>query len=226
MKKLLNKVINIIYPPKCIFCQQLLGHDVSTHICDLCYSKLPFMKMEVMPTFQQTEDNYCNGVVSVFEYTGLVKESLIRFKFYNEPGYYKTYGGLIAERLDKLLDVDEYQLVMSVPLHKQREYSRGYNQAYLISRELSRRIKLRESSGIFKRTRHTQTQSLLDGQKRSLNVKGAFTVTKPEKIKRKSILLIDDILTTGSTLEECSRVLKEAGATRVTGAVVATGRRY
>ncbi len=226
MKKLLDKVINIIYPPKCIFCQQLLGHDVGAHICDLCYSKLPFMKMEVMPAFPQAEDNYCNGVVSVFEYAGLVKESLIRFKFYNEPGYYKTYGGLIADKLDKLSNINDYQLVMSVPLHKQREYSRGYNQAYLISRELSRKIKLRESSGIFKRTRYTESQSLLDRHKRAQNVKGAFTVTKPGKIKGKTILLVDDILTTGSTIEECSRVLKEAGATRVIAVVVATGRRY
>jgi competence protein ComFC len=226
MKQFLNKLINIIYPPKCIFCQELLGYDISVHICDLCYAQLQFMKMEVMPTFQNADDNYCDGVVSVFEYTGAVKESLIRFKFYNEPSYYKTYAKLIDDRLNKLLDIDDYQLVISVPLHRDREFSRGYNQARLISRELSRRLKIRERSGIFVRSRNTEAQSLLDRQKRSQNVKGAFMVTKPERVAGKSILLVDDILTTGFTLEECSRVLKAAGAVRVTGAVVATGRRY
>lgn len=226
MKKFLNKVINIIYPPKCIFCQKLLRYDTSIYICNSCYEKLPFLTMEIMPVFTSTKRSYCDGVVSVFEYTGVVKESLIRFKFYNEPSYYRTYARLIDERLNKLSGMNDYQLVMSVPLHKHREFFRGYNQAYLISRELSYRLKLRECSGIFRRNRHTETQSLLDKQKRGQNVRGAFTVTKPEKVAGKSILLVDDILTTGSTLEECSRVLKVAGAARVTAAVVATGRRY
>lgn len=223
--KLLNKIINIIYPPKCIFCQQVLSHDVAMQICSVCHSGLPFAQASFFATSQEDGGNYCDGAVSVFQYTGVVKESLIRFKFYNEPSYYRTYAKLIADKLVRMTEIKQYHMVMSVPLHKHKEFSRGYNQAYLISKELGRELRLPEGSKLLKRYRYTEAQSLLDKQKRSQNVKGAFTITTPVKVADKSILLVDDILTTGSTLEECSRVLKKAGAVKVTAVVVATGRK-
>lgn len=223
---LFDKLINIVYPAKCIFCQQLLNHNATLHICSGCFPKLPFTEETLLTTSQGGEKCYCDGAVSVFQYTGMVKGSLIRFKFYNKPGYYSTYARLMAHRLAKMTDIKKYDMVLSIPLHRQREFSRGYNQAFLISRALSRELKLPERSALIKRLIHTDTQSLLDKQNRNRNVKGAFIVAAPEKIKGKSILLVDDILTTGSTLEECGRMLKQAGAIKVTAAVVATGRKY
>lgn len=223
--KLFESILNLIYPPRCIFCQQLLDYSAVLHICSPCYTKLPFSESAIIRTSQEDEESYCDGAMSVFEYTGMVKESLIRFKFYNKPGYYRTYARLIADKLGKLTDIKGYDIVMSVPLHKHKEFIRGYNQAYLISKALSRFVKIRECSGALKRERYTESQSLLDRQRRNQNVKGAFSVRLPKKVKGKSILLVDDILTTGSTLEECSRVLKQAGAVKVFAVVVATGRK-
>lgn len=224
--KLFDKIIYSIYPLKCIFCQQLLSHDAVLHICGDCYAKLPFMEHAVIATSQEGEEGCCDGAVSVFHYTGMVKESLIRFKFYNKPSYYRTYARLISDRLSEIVGIKQYDMVMSVPLHRHKEFSRGYNQAYLISKALSRELGLPEASRLLRRYRYTETQSLLDRQKRRQNVKGAFDVLSPKKINGKSVLLIDDILTTGSTLEECSRVLKLAGAKKVNAAVVATGRKF
>lgn len=221
-----NKLVNVIFPPKCIFCQQLLGHDVTLHICEPCYKQLPFMGERSFYTSQDGENSSCDSAISIFEYTGKVKESLIRFKFHNKPGNYRTYARLMAERLRKMADTEQYDMVLSVPLHRKREFTRGYNQAFLISKALSRVLKMPECSGLLKRIRFTDTQSLLDKQKRHHNVKGAFGVTAPERIKGKAVLLVDDILTTGSTLDECARVLKQAGAIKVTAIVVATGRKY
>ncbi len=223
--KLFDRIINMIYPLKCIFCGKVLSYDAALHICSTCYCGLPFDKKELQATTQEDGYHYCDGAISVFEYTGVVKESLIRFKFYNEPSYYKTYAGLIAEKLKKIADIRQYDMVMSVPLHKHKKFSRGYNQAHLISKELGRELKLPERSGLIRRCRYTEAQSLLDKEKRRQNVKGAFTITSPERIAGKSILLVDDILTTGSTLEECGRVLKNAGAVKITAVVVATGRK-
>lgn len=223
---LFDMLVNVVYPPKCIFCQQLLSHDITCHICSTCYAKLPFAGEALLTTSQDGDKSNCDGAISVFQYTGMVKDSLIRFKFYSKPSYYKTYARLIAYRLTKMIDIMQYSMVMSVPLHKQRELSRGYNQAFLISRALGRELKLPERSHLMKRLRYTDTQSLLDKQKRHQNVKGAFIAAAPENIKGQSILLVDDILTTGSTIEECSRILKQAGALKVTAAVVATGRKY
>ena len=99
--KLFDKIINFIYPPRCIFCQQLLNHDAVLHICENCYGKLPFMEETIIPTSPEGEDGCCDGAISVFHYTGMVKESLIRFKFYSKPSYYRTYARLIADRLSK-----------------------------------------------------------------------------------------------------------------------------
>jgi ComF family protein len=178
-----------------------------------------------MTTTQDGEESWCDGAVSIFQYTGMVKESLIRFKFYNKPSYYRTYARLIADKLGKMTDIKRYDLVLSVPLHRHKEFSRGYNQAHLIAKALASELKLPERSGLLKRYRYTEAQSLLDKQKRNQNVKGAFTVTRPKRIEGKSVLLVDDILTTGSTLEECGRMLKQAGAQNVTAVVVATGRK-
>lgn len=223
--KAFDKIINFIYPPKCIFCQKLLSHDAVLHICNECYVKLKFSKNTIIRAWQEGDISYCDGAISVFEYTGIVKESLIRFKFYDKPSYYRTYARLIADKLDKVTNVRNYDMVMSVPLHRHREFSRGYNQAYLISKALSRIIKLPECSYVLKREKYTEAQSLLDRQRRNQNVRGAFTVVYPKKVSGKSVLLVDDILTTGSTLEECSRVLKLAGAVKVLAVVVATGRK-
>lgn len=223
--KLFEQIAGMIFPPKCIFCRQLLSYDAAIHICTDCYMKLPFRENALMTTTQDGEAGWCDGAVSIFQYTGMVKESLIRFKFYNKPSYYRTYARLLADKLGKTMDVGQYNLVLSVPLHKHREFSRGYNQAHLIARALARELKLPERSELLKRYRYTEAQSLLDKQTRNQNVKGAFTVTSPQRIEGKSILLVDDILTTGSTLEECGRMLKQAGARKVTAVVVATGRK-
>lgn len=218
-------VANIIFPAKCIFCGDMLQYDISLHICASCYQKLPFSVDKLLLVAQKAEDTYCDGAISLFQYTGMIKESLIRYKFYNKPHYYRTYARLLTKRIENLLDVKKYSMVLSVPLYKSREIERGYNQAFLISKALGKELELPECSKLIKRVRHTQPQSLLDNKKRSENVSGAFKVTIPEKIKGKSILLVDDILTTGFTLEEAGGTLKRAGAERVTGIVVATGRK-
>jgi len=223
--RLLDKLANMVYPAKCIFCRQLLNYDATLHICSSCYAKLPFAAETLLKTSQDNRASYCDGVISIFRYSGMVKESLIRFKFYNKPGYCRTYARLIAGRLAKMTDMTQYDIVLSVPLHRKRELSRGYNQASLISHFLSRELKLPECSGSLKRLKHTETQSLLDKQKRHDNIQGAFIVKAPENIKGKTILIVDDILTTGSTIEECSRMLKQAGAVKIIAAVVATGRK-
>lgn len=220
-----NNLANAVFPAKCTFCKQLMEYNTAVNICSTCHEKLPFMKGSLLAASQDNRTGFCDGVVSIFHYTGIVKESLIRFKFQNKPGYYRTYARLIAEKLAAMPDIMQYDMVLSVPLHRDRELVRGYNQALLISQFLSRELKIPEKSKLLKRLKHTEAQSLLDRQARHENVQGAFIVSAPEKVNGKSILLADDIMTTGSTLEECSRVLKQAGAVKIIAVVVATGRK-
>lgn len=138
--------------------------------------------------------------------------------------YYRVFARLLADKIKNTEELPNIDVILSVPLHKKKEQKRGYNQAYLITKELGRLLKTQEKSHVLKRIKNTESQSLLPKYKRQSNVKGAFLVVYPSQIEGKNVLLVDDIITTGSTLNECSRILKEAGAKNVFVAVLATGR--
>lgn len=189
--------------------------------------------MKKIPRVDEAFDNIyskqvhgcCDRVVCVSRYSGIIKDSLIRYKFFDKSCYYRALAGLMADKISNLNAQGGFDMIIGVPLHKNKESIRGYNQAVLISRELSRRTGIPEKSKLLTRVRNTESQSLLAKNERFHNVKDAFMVNNPEAVKDKRIILVDDILTTGNTLGECSRVLKEAGAKVVAGAVIATGRR-
>lgn len=221
-----DKLVCILFPPRCIFCGGLLEPGNVLQICSECYLKIPFAAEKIVRTGASEPHSGCDGTICVCEYSGIVRESLIRFKFYSKPGYYRTFARLISDRMTRLAGVGKFDMVVSVPLHKQREFSRGYNQAYLISKALGRDLILPERSYLLKRHKNTDTQSLLKRSERRRNVTDAFYVAVPDEVKGRSILLVDDIMTTGFTLDECARMLKEAGAVSVIAAVVASGRKF
>jgi competence protein ComFC len=196
------------------------------HICSKCYKEIPFTGENFIRTEGTSDNTGCDGAICVCHYSGIIKDSLIRFKFFNKPGYYRTFAKLLSGRILKVTDNKKFDIIISVPLHKSKELSRGYNQAYLISKALSREINIPEFSYLLERSRSTDAQSLLGKGSRKENVRGAFRVTDKDKVKDKSVLIVDDIMTTGCTVDECSRMLKYAGAKSVIAAVVASGRKY
>ena len=220
-----EKLACMLLPPRCIFCNGLIEPGIALQVCNDCFPKIPFIEETILRTGSVDSHSVCDGAICVCKYSGIVKDSLIRFKFYSKPSYYRTFARLISDRMGKIGSIGKFDMVMSVPLHKKKEYSRGYNQAYLISKALGRYLKLPERSYLLKRFKNTDTQSLLGRTERRLNMMNAFKVTGSEELKGKSILLVDDIMTTGFTLDECARMLKEAGAVSVMAAVVATGRK-
>ena len=115
--------------------------------------------------------------------------------------------------------------VVSVPLHRQRLQERGYNQAECIFQEWAREGEMLWLPSVLERRRDTIPQWELKLAERKKNMKGAFVVVDPEQVKNKNIILVDDIFTTGITLDECAKVLKQAGASSVHALVVASGAR-
>ncbi|MFA6308766.1 MAG: ComF family protein [Clostridia bacterium] len=224
---MLERILNLIFPLKCIFCGNILEVSQSKEICKSCFGKISFTDKNLYHTLlNKEENNYCDGIVCVCEYSGIIKESLITYKFFNKPGHYRTFAHMLSQRLKEMTDCKGFDIIVSIPLHKKREYIRGYNQSKLISKALSKQLKIIEASFVLKRVFDTRTQSLLNRNLRKMNVKGAFRADYKDFIKGKTILLVDDILTTGNTINECCRVLKEAGAKKVFAAVIATGRKY
>lgn len=223
----LDYAAKVLFPPKCIFCGKVLNIDADVEICADCLKKISFIDdMDIKSGKFWSQKNWYDGVICVCQYNSIVKSSIIRYKFYNRSSYYRTFGKILADRVRKTVKLSEFDLIISVPLHRSRESKRGYNQSRLISKVLSRELGLKESSNLLVRIRDTSSQSLLDRKDRLDNLRGAFKVRNEDAVRNKRILLVDDVMTTGATINECSKVLKKAGAVKVVAAVIATGRKY
>jgi ComF family protein len=144
-------------------------------------------------------------------YDGLVAQAITRFKFGRRMAFLPVLQHWLRRPLcrELLTDVD---LLVPVPLHPKRLKSRGFNQALLLARAFPGTPVAREA---VIRTRHTAPQVGLNPKQRRDNVKGAFAAPDPGRVKGKNVLLIDDLFTTGSTVKECAKVLRRAGARRV-----------
>jgi competence protein ComFC len=193
-------------------------------VCNLCYKSIPFISEDyntqrIMPYTKGSIDQ----IICLCEYSGIIKSTLIKFKFFDKPGYYRVFSQLLLEKIQNMTSLRDVDIIMSVPLYRGKKRERGYNQSYLISNYLAKELKIKEGSRLLVRKKDTQSQSLLKKRnERYLNMKDAFEVSNASYLANKKVLLIDDIITTGFTLEECSKVLKKAGASMVIGAVIAS----
>jgi ComF family protein len=221
---LFEKILDIIFPPKCIFCNKILNYGVKSSICENCNLKIPFLNGRDINLIKT--NNYFDDIICVCEYSGIIKEALIKYKFFNRPSFGRTFAKLIYDKIKGMTDWEKVDIIIGVPLHRKKEKKRGYNQAHLISKQLGRLLEIKVNKNILVRTKNTDSQSLLNRADRLRNVKDAFLVTDSNLVKDKSILILDDILTTGTTLDECCKALKDAGARKVIAAVIATGRKF
>lgn len=215
---LLSTFLDLLFPPRCVFCRDILKHD-KNGLCAACQNKLPWI---VGPAAEQKLE-FISLCISPLWYQGEVRESVHRFKFSNCSGYANFYGRLIAQCVEDHLD-NRYDLITWVPLSAKRKKMRGYDQAMLLAQSTAQELK---STAIetLQKVRNTNTQSSLkDDFARRANVMGAYEISDPDAIKGKRILLIDDVVTTGSTMSECARVLLTYGATDVVCATLARAR--
>jgi competence protein ComFC len=223
---MLKYIINLIFPPKCIFCRRVLGVASDIDICPDCYSKIPFLRGGILESPLNNQKGYCDEVIAVCRYSGIVRNALINYKFNDKSSFYKALGKLMSERVKKMTNYRNFDIIASVPLFKQRQNVRGYNQAALMAKEISKELGIPNDFKLLFRKRNTKSQSLLSRQERLENLRDAFEVKEINKVKGKNIILIDDVLTTGSTLNECGKALKIAGAGKIAAIVMATGRKF
>ncbi|HTB11849.1 MAG TPA: ComF family protein [Bryobacteraceae bacterium] len=155
-------------------------------------------------------------------YEETLRELIHLFKYSQIRPLAKPLGALIARAIPR---EHRFDLMIPMPLHWKKRWSRGYNQSELLAREVARRWGV-PVANVVRRVKPTAPQAGLSNSKRRLNVRGAFAIRKGQSIKGLRVLLIDDVLTTGATASACARVLKRAGASHVAVAAVArTDRR-
>jgi len=142
-------------------------------------------------------------------------EAISRFKFGGVARLARPLGALLADYADPEFPFSAVDLIIPVPLHPRRLRERGFNQSLLLARQVGKRRSIPLNFTALHRTRQTQPQTQLSGAERRKNVRGAFEVRQAEVVGGKRILLVDDVFTTGATVQECASVLGEAGASEV-----------
>ena len=213
---ILKKLSAWLFPDKCVFCGKVLEenemdfcHHCRIHApeCPISNSKYPYLKRWVALWYYEDE----------------VRGSLLRFKFHGKRHYAQAYGKMLAMKLSRE-EWTDFDILTWVPISDKRKRKRGYDQVELIARALAQELETTPQSCL-KKVRDNPAQSGIVGQaERRANVLGAYTVHNAESLKDKRVLLLDDIVTTGSTAGECARVLLTAGAKEVDLAVVAAAR--
>jgi len=220
-----DKFLNIIFPPKCGFCGEVTinkrficekCHDLSTqkyiNRCKFC-GKISY---ESICSECSNKRIYYEKLIFCSEYTEEFKHKIHLYKFSDKKYYYHFFTELISERVRN----EEFDLIIPVPISKERYKERGYNQAELISKKLARILDKPYSSDILIKTRNNERQSMQNFKDRIKSIKNVFEVADNIKVSDKKILLIDDIFATGSTVNECCRVLKKAGVKDIKVAVI------
>lgn len=201
-------LIDIIYPPVCGICNKIN----KKHLCKRCEIEL---KPYYIYTIHKMKNKSFDYQIKILKYKNIVRDKIINYKF-NENSYlFKTFAKIILNNEKIYSFLKKYDIMICVPMYIKKKLQRGYNQSELIARELATSLTIDLEFNNLIKIKDTKKQSTLTKDMRIKNVRGAFQVKKADLIKGKKIILFDDIYTTGSTAEECSRVLKKAGAQEV-----------
>jgi len=209
MGSMLSRILGAIFPEdcNCLFCgkEALLNEQGVCEDCTAIIKRSPTL----------TTVSPLTALCAIFRYCECSSSPVKRLKYGKQRW--------VARPLSRFLSIPngwEIDLILPVPLHSTRERERGFNQSLLLARGLAERCGIPLKEGLLLRTTKTKSQAELDKKERLANVKGAFSCGDPAEVAGKNILLIDDVITTGSTMAECARTLIRAGASRVYGLAV------
>lgn len=231
ISRLLQPVKITVFPSFCQICGNLLEDPEEKVVCQKCLSRVIIHRGQVCEVCGRF---FYHGVKipsicldcgqnpppfskhrSLGPYQGRLKELIILLKYKGGEPLSRPLAGLAFNNFKDNGFFQDIDYILPVPLHKMREKERGYNQAELLGRELGKLIQKPVLKHILIKSRNTPAQVSLEAREREINLKGAFSVRKKDKIKGATVLLIDDVYTTGSTLRECALVLQQAGVKEI-----------
>jgi ComF family protein len=240
---LLQTILDIIYPVRCPICGEIVIPK-GEKICPLCKDKISYIKeprcMKCSKPLEQEEMEYCcdcehkkylfDRGYAVWAYNEDMRHSIAEFKYHSKKEYAKFYieelVRLYSERIEKLAP----DVIVPVPIHRSKYLERGYNQADILARGMGKALGITVLSQLLIRNKKTLPQKKLSDKERLRNLQDAFLFNTIElnRCNRKitKVLLIDDIYTTGSTIEACTSVLKANGFTKVYFLVLCIGKGF
>jgi competence protein ComFC len=212
----INFFLELLFPSKCIGC-----HKYGSMLCSLCINKL-----------HQAERETENGILASYDYRDpLIKDAIWKLKYHHSPHLGRRLGELLYDSF--LEEIEEIKMfssgspiyVVPVPISKNRKDNRGYNQSEIIAKSFCNSAPLNifqlKNKFIFKKTNTIPQAKLTNRSRRLQNIKGAFEIKNSEEVRGKTIIIIDDVTTTGGTILEIMKLLKKSGAKKVLGLAVA-----
>ncbi|MCK5106289.1 MAG: ComF family protein [Elusimicrobiales bacterium] len=238
IKKITNKVfhsnflkffINILFPRICLHCKNDIHYLDKNILCPPCHEQLKKITMPRCAKCGQPIDSgehcyscrklktkpKCSFIRSAFIFNEQMRSVIHEYKYINKPYLSKTLGLWMREDLKTNPEFKEFRFLLAVPLAKKKLAQRGFNQSELLADGMAVKKDFKVIKNAITRTKNTASQTTLNKEERKTNISNAFSISKPELIKGKNIILIDDVATTGNTLEELAKTLKKAGARKV-----------
>lgn len=154
-------------------------------------------------------ENFYDYHIYFFKYEGIIRQTILKYKFNDKSYLYKTFITFFIKNKKFCGFLKKYDIIIPVPISTKRYKQRGYNQSLLIAKELSKKLNIQLVNNALYKTKNIVEQSKLSKEQRIINIKGVYSLFDYERLENKKILLVDDIYTTGSTVNECSKVIKE-----------------
>ena len=232
----LQIALDFVFPAECVGCHEFLGDDRVLLFCRSCWNAIRPITAPACPQCgrpqlavnvggqappgicrkcRQTPPFYDRAIAAAY-YEGVLQEAIHQFKFKQKTGLGQPLAQLMLAHLPPDLDLRQYQAILPIPLHKTRQRQRGYNQSSMLAKYLAQHFRIALVVDNLRRIRATTPQWQTKGRKeRQENVKNAFRLDHPTTLQNKAVILIDDVMTSGATFNECAKTLKQAGVTSV-----------
>jgi ComF family protein len=226
-----KELSDALFPPLCLACSEVLSDTAPEVFCPDCRQRITFITGSRCPVCgiifpdSPSEDHLCGNCLehkpwfsyarAAVSYEGVILDAIRRFKY----GRDITTGSALATFLAGFdfddLDFNMFDAIIPVPLHIKRLRERGFNQSLILARALGKKHNLNVDFSLLKRRKLTLTQTGLDKKDRVKNISGAFVAGPQEKIRGRNLILVDDVYTTGATINECAKALIRTGASKV-----------
>ncbi|MFA5974870.1 MAG: ComF family protein [Elusimicrobiota bacterium] len=237
LSRLWQYILRFFMPWACAGCRTALAELEDVGFCGRCWLSIPRLETLVcrlcgVPLkdggricFSCRNDPSSILIRAAVTYTGIIPDAIYRFKYAGRRSMADSLSLLMASAFERYPELQPVDLLLPVPLHPKNEHVRGYNQAALLAQCLSRRIRIPSNGKTLIRLRRTRPQFKLGRPSRRSNLKEAFglhpNAQAASTLRKRTVLLIDDICTTGTTLTECARLLRGTGAAEVKALVLA-----
>jgi ComF family protein len=231
----LKKILEIIFPSHCLFCSKIVSKK--SLFCEICWPKLQFINepkcticgypfefqgLSLLCAKCLTKKPSFDKAISVFRYNHILRSVIGNLKYRDQTFLAQKFAPFLLEKIKNEIDI--LPIIVAVPLHKKRLQKRKFNQAVLLAKNLQKLApQLDFFSDFLIRTKNTKPQATLRKKQRENNLKNVFAINKKylNQVRGKNFLIIDDVTTTGATLENCAKVLKKHGAKKIIALTIA-----